>query len=58
MAPLQRRAFAEFVGTAFLVAAVIGSGIAASVMSPDDAGLQLFEAPNGLAAREQEQGAE
>ncbi len=38
-----RRAGAEFVGTAFLVAAVIGSGIAASRLSPDDVGLQLLE---------------
>ena len=38
-----RRAGAEFMGTAFLVAAVIGSGIAASRLSPDDAGLQLLE---------------
>ena len=40
---MTRRAAAEFVGTAFLVAAVIGSGIAASRLSPDDAGLQLLE---------------
>ena len=38
-----RRAPAEFVGTAFLVAAVIGSGIAASRLSPHDVGLQLLE---------------
>jgi len=38
-----RRATAEFIGTAFLVAAVIGSGIAASRLSPDDVGLQLLE---------------
>jgi arsenate reductase len=42
-APLGRRLLAEFVGTAFLVAAVVGSGIAASRMSPSDVGLQLFE---------------
>jgi glycerol uptake facilitator-like aquaporin len=41
--PLGRRALAEFVGTAFLVAAVVGSGIAAVRLSPDDAGLQLLE---------------
>jgi arsenate reductase len=41
--PLARRALAELVGTAFLVAAVIGSGIAASRLSPDDVGLQLLE---------------
>lgn len=40
---LIRRALAEAVGTAFLVAAVIGSGIAASRLSPDDVGLQLLE---------------
>src|SRR3954467_4964696 len=37
------RALAEFVGTAFLVAAVIGSGIAAVRLSPHDVGLQLLE---------------
>lgn len=40
---LGRRALAEFLGTAFLVIAVIGSGIAASRLSPGDVGLQLFE---------------
>ncbi len=40
---LGRKALAEFVGTAFLVTAVIGSGIAASRLSPDDVGLQLLE---------------
>jgi glycerol uptake facilitator-like aquaporin len=40
---LARRALAEFVGTAFLVAAVIGSGIAAVRLSPHDVGLQLLE---------------
>lgn len=40
---LARRAGAELVGTAFLVAAVVGSGIAASRLSPDDVGLQLLE---------------
>jgi len=44
---LARRAVAELLGTAFLVAAVIGSGIAASRLSPDDVGLQLLE--NSLA---------
>lgn len=42
-ADLRRRALAEFIGTALLLIAVIGSGIAASRLSPDDAGLQLFE---------------
>jgi len=40
---LARRATAEAVGTALLVMAVIGSGIAAKQLSPDDVGLQLFE---------------
>ena len=43
MIPLARRALAEFVGTAFLVAAIIGSGIAAVRLSPHDVGLQLLE---------------
>ncbi|MFG1842686.1 aquaporin [Micromonospora sp. NPDC049175] len=38
-----RRASAEFVGTALLVAAVVGSGIAAARLSPTDVGLQLLE---------------
>jgi arsenate reductase len=40
---LWRRAFAEFLGSAFLAAIVIGSGIAAQRLSPGDIGLQLFE---------------
>lgn len=40
---LGRKALAEFVGTGFLVMAVIGSGIAAARLSPDDVGLQLLE---------------
>jgi glycerol uptake facilitator-like aquaporin len=40
---IARRAFAEFIGTAFLVMAVIGSGIAASRLTTGDVGLQLFE---------------
>jgi glycerol uptake facilitator-like aquaporin len=40
---LARQASAELVGTAFLVAAVVGSGIAAERLSPDDVGLQLLE---------------
>src|ERR1700710_491114 len=43
MNDLARRALAEFVGTAFLVAAVIGSGIAAVRLSPHDTGLELLE---------------
>lgn len=40
---VARRAAAEFIGTAFLVMTVIGSGIAASRLSPNDVGLQLLE---------------
>src|SRR5215207_1553364 len=40
---LTRRVTAEFLGTAFLLAAVIGSGIAAARLSPDDVGLRLLE---------------
>ena len=40
---LVRRASAEVVGTALLVAIVIGSGIAAQRLSPGDVGLQLLE---------------
>ena len=43
MVSLARRVAAETVGTAFLVAAVIGSGIAAVQLSPNDVGLQLLE---------------
>lgn len=44
---LTRRAGAEALGTAFLVAIVVGSGIAAQRLSPNDTGLQLLE--NSLA---------
>jgi glycerol uptake facilitator-like aquaporin len=40
---LGRRASAEAVGTALLVAIVVGSGIAAQRLSPGDVGLQLLE---------------
>lgn len=40
---LLRKVAAEVIGTAFLVAAVIGSGIAATRLSPDDVGLQLLQ---------------
>lgn len=40
---LARRAGTEALGTAFLVAAVVGSGIAAQRLSPHDVGLQLLE---------------
>jgi len=41
--PLPRRLLAEFLGTALLVAVVVGSGIAAAQLSPQDIGLQLLE---------------
>lgn len=47
---LWRRALAEFCGTAFLVAVVVGSGIAAARMSPHDVGLELFENAAATAA--------
>jgi glycerol uptake facilitator-like aquaporin len=40
---LWRRLLAEFVGTALLVTAVVGSGIMATTLSPHDMGLQLLE---------------
>jgi glycerol uptake facilitator-like aquaporin len=40
---LPRRLLAEFVGTALLVAVVVGSGIAAAQLSANDVGLQLLE---------------
>ncbi len=49
-APLARRLFAELLGSAFLAATVIGSGIAAAQLSPDDVGLQLFENAAATAA--------
>jgi glycerol uptake facilitator-like aquaporin len=42
-ATLPRRLLAEFTGTGLLVTVVVGSGIAAQQLSPDDAGLQLLE---------------
>lgn len=44
---MTRRALAEFVGTALLLVAVVGSGIAAERLSPSDPGLELLE--NALA---------
>jgi glycerol uptake facilitator-like aquaporin len=41
--PLPRRLLAELLGSAFLAAIVIGSGVAAQQLSPHDTGLQLFE---------------
>lgn len=40
---LARRLTAEAIGSAFLLIAVVGSGIMASSLSPDDTGLQLLE---------------
>jgi arsenate reductase len=40
---LARRLAAEVLGTGLLVMAVVGSGIMASRLSPDDTGLQLLE---------------
>ncbi|HUB74238.1 MAG TPA: MIP/aquaporin family protein [Solirubrobacteraceae bacterium] len=48
--PLARRLLAELLGSAFLAALVIGSGIAAQTLSPDDVGLQLFENAAATAA--------
>ena len=44
---LERKVTAEFVGTALVVAVVVGSGIFAQRLSPHDTGLQLLE--NSLA---------
>lgn len=41
--PLPRRLLAELLGSAFLAALVIGSGIAARTLSPGDVGLELLE---------------
>jgi arsenate reductase len=40
---VPRRLLAEFIGTAILLAAIIGSGIAAQRLSPHDTGLELLE---------------
>jgi len=45
--PLARRLLAEATGTALLVMVVVGSGIAAQRLSPNDVGLQLLQ--NSLA---------
>src|SRR6516225_10811114 len=47
---LARKLFAEFLGTALLVTAVVGSGIAAQRLSPGDIGLELFENAAATAA--------
>jgi glycerol uptake facilitator-like aquaporin len=47
---LWRRLLAEFLGSAFLAAVVVGSGIAAQQLSPGNVGLQLFENAAATAA--------
>jgi glycerol uptake facilitator-like aquaporin len=47
---LARRLAAEFLGSAFLTAIVIGSGIAAQRLSPSDTGLELLENSAATAA--------
>ena len=47
---LGRRLLAELLGSAFLAAIVIGSGIAAQRLSPGNVGLQLFENSAATAA--------
>jgi glycerol uptake facilitator-like aquaporin len=47
---LWRRLVAEYLGSAFLAAVVIGSGIAAAQLSPGDVGLQLLENAAATAA--------
>ena len=47
---LWRRLAAEFTGSAFLTALVIGSGIAAAQLSPGDVGLELLENAAATAA--------
>jgi glycerol uptake facilitator-like aquaporin len=48
--PLWRRLAAEFLGSGFLAAVVIGSGIAAQRLSPGDTGLELLENAAATAA--------
>jgi glycerol uptake facilitator-like aquaporin len=47
---MTRRLLAEYLGSAFLAAVVVGSGIAASELSPDDTGLALLENAAATAA--------
>ena len=47
---MTRKLIAEFLGSALLAALVIGSGIAARQLSPDDVGLQLLENAAATAA--------
>jgi glycerol uptake facilitator-like aquaporin len=49
-AALWRRLLAEFLGSAFLAALVVGSGIAAQNLSPGDTGLELLENAAATAA--------
>jgi glycerol uptake facilitator-like aquaporin len=49
-APLWRRLLAELLGSAFLAAVVIGSGITAQRLSPGDTGLELAENAAATAA--------
>jgi arsenate reductase len=49
-APLWRRLLAELLGSAFLAAVVIGSGIAAQRLSPGQTGLELAENAAATAA--------
>ena len=48
--PLWRRLLAELLGSAFLAAVVVGSGIAAQRLSPGDTGLELLENAAATAA--------
>ena len=48
--PLSRRLLAELLGAMLLAAVVIGAGIAAQQLSPNDTGLQLFEDAAATAA--------
>ena len=47
---LRRRVAAEFLGSGFLAAVVIGSGIAAQRLSPEETGLELLENAAATAA--------
>ena len=47
---LWRRLLAELLGSAFLTAVVVGSGIAAQNLSPGSAGLELLENAAATAA--------
>ncbi len=48
--PLPRRLLAEYLGSAFLAALVIGAGVAAQTLSPHDTGLELLEVAAASAA--------